>query len=337
MKNIFEQLKKIITQWIYKYLWNHSKKIKDTHFEKNFIQQIQKEYLEAFKQIEKEKEYLQHQLRFAFQMMLSKNEERRKLDQQLREQIAQRSKITIERNQYRLQYDQQLVLLKQLEKEEVTEQLHERIRLQQEYVEEAELKLIESVKAYSKVQQELQQFEKGFDELLQEEERYFEIIKNLEKEQHVIHQMYADVIQEKEREINLLSQSFPSEKSAENTYNSKVEQYISKRFQQLYPYAFVHKKFIKDFLKCTEEEQLQIEEVMAQYYFQYEQALPKYRRMNPIKTNSGLILEAGYSHRGRLYYTYKNNKIRWIRISRSKNGGELDQKKIIQWLKDNTG
>lgn len=109
----------------------------------------------------------------------------------------------------------------------------------------------------------------------------------------------------------------------------------AKRFQNLYTYAKVHRQFIEDFIELTDIDQLKVEQLMAKLHYDYSKHSPGIVRPSPVKLKNVTIIEGRFSKAGRIYFKRAGEGIRFFRISTTKNGGMLDQKKVIEWLSAN--
>ncbi|CEA00425.1 Chromosome partition protein Smc [Metalysinibacillus saudimassiliensis] len=109
----------------------------------------------------------------------------------------------------------------------------------------------------------------------------------------------------------------------------------AKRFQNLYTYAKVHRQFIEDFIELTDIDQLKVEQLIAMLHYDYAKHSPGIVRPSPVKLKNVTIIEGSFSKAGRIYFKRAGEGIRFFRISTTKNGGMLDQKKVIEWLRAN--
>lgn len=117
-----------------------------------------------------------------------------------------------------------------------------------------------------------------------------------------------------------------------------LEQEYEPRFQTLYKESSFKQNFYKDFYSLIPADRLRVEAVIANLNHEFDKAMTK-TRPNTVKTHSGVTINEypfGHDHAGRIYFKREYNKIKYFRISRTKNGrGSLDQKQVIAWLKAN--
>lgn len=85
-------------------------------------------------------------------------------------------------------------------------------------------------------------------------------------------------------------------------------------------------------------DRLRVEACIVNLNFNYDHHMYKVRP-NTVKTKANTTINEypfGHDKVGRIYFKRENGKVNFYRISRTKNGkGNLDQDRVIEWLKRN--
>lgn len=116
-----------------------------------------------------------------------------------------------------------------------------------------------------------------------------------------------------------------------------LQQEYEPRFKVLYTNSVFTSNFFNDFYSLNPSERLKVEATIVRLNTNFDVTMSSVR---PKTVRTGgrkalLEFEFGQDKAGRIYFRKDDGKVHFYRLSRTKNGGRLSQKHVIEWLKRN--